>query len=156
MAAAYQLLLNYHKESAMKLLSISAFFGFLALGSIMVLYHKAYKSLQVEAATHTNQIARSILNESRRFSKTAKLIVISTVLLTMPRMLAMMFDFINQHKTFIDKRSLHVFKWFGILIYSANAFSSSAIFTMKNRLVKQLLKSILAINRVHPNAANDE
>ena len=156
MATMYQILLNYNKETATMLLSIGVFFGILTLGGILVLYCKAYKSLQRKAPKQTNQVARSILHGSRRFLKTAKLIVISAVLLTMPKMLAMMFDFINLRKSFMNEISLDAFRWFAILIYSVNAFSSSTIFIMHNRVVKQLLKSIITLNRVHSNAANGE
>ena len=151
MATVYQLLLHYHKGPGLILQVISAVFGVFTLGIAMALYLKAYKNLQSKAATQTNQVARSILNEARKFSKTARLIVISAIFLTMPRMVATVFEVINTYTTFLNQSSLDTFVWLGLLIYSANAFSSSVIFIMYNSLVKQFLKTLGTRSRVGSN-----
>ena len=156
MAAVHLVLFYHQREAALILQLISAFSGISVLGSVLIFYYKAYRNLQLKAANHTSQIARSILNESKKLSKTAKVVAISAILLTMPRLLSLMFDVIKWYDAFIDQITLNIIIWFGLLIFSVNGFSSSAIFIMYNRQVKQLLKAKITRNRVSLNTAVEE
>ena len=112
-------------------------------GSIAVLYYKAYKSLRLRASSQMTLAVRDALQESRKFAKIARLILISLAFLTTPMVICLALRFINHLNDFIDTLHLDILFWFALLLHTANGFTSCVIFMFYNTMVKQLLKYMI-------------
>ena len=111
------------------------------LGSIAILYYKAYKSLRLRASSQMTVVVRDALHESRKFAKIAKLILISLAVLTTPMLSCLSLRFINHlGGDFIDTLLLDILFWVALLLHAVNGFTSCVIFMVYNSSVKQLLK----------------
>lgn len=114
---------------------------------IVLLYYKAYKSLRLRASSQVSQIMKNTLQESRKFARIARLIIISLGLLTTPMLIFTCIQFFNHLSHFIDQHRLDVFFWFTFLLHTANGFASSIIFMSYNTPVMQLLRRMVTGNR---------
>ena len=126
------------------------------LGSIAVLYYKAYKSLRLRASSQMTVVVRDALHESRKFAKIAKLILISLAVLSIPMLICLALRFINHLNDFIDTLLLNILFWFALLLHTANGFTSCVIFMVYNTLVKQLLKRMIKGSRIPINAESKQ
>ena len=157
MAGLYLLLSRLCEDGAAILQCISVLCGVPLFATIFSLYYKAYQNLQLQASSQLNQFVRRTLSDSKKFAVTARQILVSATLLTMPVLLSFAFNAVKstKYKVLSDHTTLDIFTWFGTIINGANAFSSSLIFMMHNKRVKQWLKTMILGNRVGVDVEND-
>ena len=139
------LIFDRNRISILQFAILCAWFPFFVC--IVVLYYKAYKSLQSRASSQVSQIMKNALQESRKFAKIARLIVISLGFLTTPMLVYVGLQYANHLSHVIDQHKMNVLFWFALLLHTANGFTSSIIFMSYNTSVKQLLGRIVTGNR---------
>lgn len=162
MLAITLLLLFYHKEGYFLMSIMQECFVIPVFASTFILYLKGYKNLKARfqsidghqsSSLVTNQLAKRALADSKRFWKIAKMVTLSSSLLSFPLFISGLLNTANKYIQFADKTILYSIISHSSLIYAANAFSSSVIFITQNTLIRNWIRGYVQGNRINDSAS---